>query len=93
MAPGLQTAGGGRLQRKTVKSRGLPEGRGNQGGTGDGGNRGYVGVLPTVTALMVPGREDVEHDPRGEGGEVPDGLYPGDGSLYLLECVRPGPQA
>ena len=38
------------------------------------------------------GREDVGHDLVGEGGEVLDGLHPGDGSLFLLECVRPGPQ-
>ena len=25
---------------------------------------------------MVPEREDVEHDPSGEGSEVPDGLHP-----------------
>ena len=42
---------------------------------------------------MVPGREDVEHDMGGEGGEIPNGLYSGDGSPYLLECFRPGPQA
>ena len=39
------------------------------------------------------GREDVEHGPGGEGGEVPDGLHPGDGSPSLLECIRPEPQA
>ena len=41
----------------------------------------------------MTGREDVEHDPGREGGEVPDVLHPEDGSPSLLECVRPGPQA
>ena len=69
------------------------EGRGHHVGTGDGGPGGYVGALPPAPDLMVPGREDVEHDPGGEGGEVPNGLHYGDGSPYLLECVRLGPQA
>ena len=30
--------------------------------------------------------------PAVEGDAVPDGLYPGDGSPYLQECVRLGPQ-
>ena len=42
---------------------------------------------------MVPVREDMEHDPGGEGGEVPDGLHHGDGSPSLLKCVCTGPQA
>ena len=42
---------------------------------------------------MVPGREDMEHDPGGEGGEVPDGLHHGNVSPSLLKCVRTGPQA
>ena len=39
---------------------------------------------------LVLGWEEVEHGTAGEGGEVPDGLYPGDGTLSLQECVRPG---
>ena len=46
-----------------------------------------------MPALMVPGRKDVDHDTGGEGGEVPDGLHPEEGSPSLLECVRTGPQA
>ena len=42
---------------------------------------------------MVMEQEDVEYYPGGEGGEVPDGLHPRDGSLYHLVCVRPVPQA
>ena len=42
---------------------------------------------------MVLGREDMEHDPGGEGGEVPDGLNSGDGSPSLWVFLRPGPQA
>ena len=41
----------------------------------------------------MPGREDVEHDPGGEGGEFSNGLHSGDGSLSLLECVRLVPHA
>ena len=42
---------------------------------------------------MVMGREIMDHDPGGEGGEVPDRLHPGYGFMSCLECVRPGPQA
>ena len=34
---GIKLSGGGRFQLKTVGARGLPEGRGHRGGTGDGG--------------------------------------------------------
>ena len=82
-----QTAGGRRIQRKSFGAGGKWEGGGNRGDASNGWTRGYVGALPPASALTVPGQEDVEHDPDREGGEVPDGL------LYLLECVRPGPQA
>ena len=70
-----------------------PEGGVNHGSANFRRVREYVGPLPPTMLLMVPGREDVEHGPGGEGDEVPDGLYPGDESLSLLECVHPGPQA
>ena len=59
-------------------ARGRPEGEGDSGGTEDVGIGRHVGPLPPVTAPMVPGWEDVEHDTIGEGGDVPDGLNPGD---------------
>ena len=43
----------------------------------------HVGPLPPATALMVPGREDMEHGPGREGREVPDGLHPRDISSSL----------
>ena len=61
--------------------------------TGDGGPGRYAGTIPPAPARMVPGREDVEHDPGGEEGEVPNGLHSLDGSSSLLECIRPGPRA
>ena len=33
----------------------------------------------------------MEYDLVEEGGEVPDGLYPGDGSPSLWECLCPIP--
>ena len=42
---------------------------------------------------MVPGREDVEHTPKGKEGAFPDRIYPGDGPLSLREFLRPGPSA
>ena len=35
----------------------------------------------------------MEYGPSGEGGTLPDGLYPGDGLLYFQERVYLGPQA
>ena len=49
--------------------------------------------FPPAPALMVPGREDMEYDPGGEGDELPDGLHSGDGLLSLWECIRPGTHA
>ena len=69
------------------------EGGGNCGDARYRGIGGYVGSLPPAPELMVLGQKDVEHDPGGEVGEVPYGLHPGDGSLSILECVCPGPQA
>ena len=42
---------------------------------------------------LVLGWEEVEHGQSGEGGEVPDGLYPGGGPPYLQERFRPGPKS
>ena len=69
------------------------EGGGNCGSVNYRRVGGYVGPLPPTPALIVPVRENVEHGPGGEGGEVPHGLHPGDVSLSLLECVCPGTQA
>ena len=90
---GSQTAGGRRLQCKAIGAGGRPEGRGNCGGTGDGGPRGYVNALPPTPALIMAGREDVENYPGGEEGAVLNGLHYGDRSPYLLEFFPPGPQA
>ena len=90
---GRQTVGGGGFQCETVGAIGRPEGIGYHGGTGDGSTRGYVSALPPALALLVPVREDMEHDLGGEGGEVLDVLYPGEKSPSLLEFVRLGPQA
>ena len=57
------------------------------------GNRGHVVPLPSVTAPMVPVREDMEHCPVREGGEVLDRLHPRDRLLSLSKCDRPGPKA
>ena len=77
----------------SCRIRRAPEEKGNFGGTCDGWPGGYVGTLPPTPVIMVEGREDVEHDLGGEGGEVPNGLHSGDILPSLLECVRPGPQA
>ena len=42
---------------------------------------------------LVSGQEDVEHGLVGEISAVPDILYPGNVSLSLQECFRPGPKA
>ena len=42
---------------------------------------------------MVSVPEDVGDAPKGEGGEVPDGLHPGDAQPSLQERRRPGPSA
>ena len=42
---------------------------------------------------LVLGQEDVDHGPSGEGGAVPDILYPGDRPPSLQEHVRPLPKA
>ena len=65
----------------------------NCGGASDRETRGYIGALPHALKLMVTRQEDEEHDLGIEGGEVLDGLHPGDRSLSLLEYVRPGPHA
>ena len=88
-----QTIGDRGFQCKPVGSGGRPEGRGYRDGNGDGGTQEYVDALPPALAIMVPGQEEMEYDPGGEGGEVPDRLHPGDISMYLRECVRPGPHA
>ena len=61
------------------------EGGGDRGGTYGDGDIGNVGPLPPATAIMVPGREGVDHGLVGEGGVVPDGLHNGDGSSSLQE--------
>ena len=78
---------------KPVRAGGRPEGRRYCRGNGDGGNQGYVGALLPAPDLMVPGQEDMEYDPEGEGGEVPDGFHPGDRSPSIWECVHLRPQA
>ena len=45
------------------------EGGGNRGGANYIVVGGYIGPLPPALALMVPGREDVEHGPGREIGE------------------------
>ena len=67
--------------------------RGYYGSNGDRGTGRYVGTLPPVSALMVPGWEDVEHDPGGEGGAVPDGIHSGERLPSLWKCLRRGTQA
>ena len=90
--PGRQTTGGGIFQHETVGAGGREEVRGDRDGTGDGGTRVYVGALPPAPELMVTERDNVDHDPGGEGGEVPDRLHPGGGLQSLLECVCLRPQ-
>ena len=90
---GVELLVAGDFQYKHVGARELPEGRGYCGRNGNRGTRVYVGALPPVPVLMVPGQEDMEYDLGGEDGKVPDGLHPGDGSPSLWECVRPVPQA
>ena len=90
---GRRTDGGGRSEHETVVSGGRFEEGGNSGRADYDRSGGHVVPLPPVPAPMVPGQEDMEHGPGREGGEVLDRLHPRDGSLSLLECVRPGPQA
>ena len=90
---GRQTAGGRGIQHQPSKTGGRPKGRGYCGHHGNGVTGRYVGALPPAMVLMVPVWGDVEHDPRGELGAVPDGLNPGGGSSSLLKFLRPGPQA
>ena len=66
-------------------------GGGYCGGIGDGGTRGHFGALPPATDPLVSGRKYVEYATRGEGGAVPDGLYPGDGSPSLWKRLCSGP--
>ena len=90
---GRRTVGGGGLQCQSGGAGGRPEGREYRGGYGNRGTGRYVNALPPAPALMVPGQEDVEHYPGGEGGAVPDGLHSGDGSPSLWKCLCPGSQA
>ena len=78
-----RTVCGRGLQRQPSGAKGRPEGRRYYGDHGNGGSGRYVGILPPVPKLMVPGRVDVEHDQGGEGGAVLDGLNYGDGSPSL----------
>ena len=59
------------------------EGGGYRGIVDDGVDRRHVVPLTPVTVPMVPGREDVEHDPGREGGVVPDGVHFRDRSSSL----------
>ena len=90
---GHQTVGGGGLQHQPSGTGGRSKGREYRGGHGNRGTGRYVGTLPPGPALMVPGREDVEHDPGGEGGAVLDRLHYGNGSPSLWKCLCLGPQA
>ena len=76
---GRRTVGGGWLLCQTFGAGGRLEGRGYRSGYGNGVNWGYVEALHLAPALMVTGREDVEYDPEGEVGEVPDGINSGYG--------------
>ena len=90
---GRQAVGGGGLQCQPGGAGGRPEGIGYRGSYGNGGTGRYVGALPPVPALIVPGREDVEHDQGGEGGAVPGVINSGDRSPSLWKCLCPGSQA
>ena len=57
-------------------------------GLGDGGTRGHVGALFPATTPMVPGREYVDYDTKGEGGLVSERLHIGDGSLSLWKRLH-----
>ena len=76
---GSRNVGGGGLKRQPGGTGGILEGRGYCSGHGNGGTRRYVGTLPTATALMVTGQEDVEHNLGGEEGALLDGLHSGNG--------------
>ena len=89
----LTVGGGGGLQRQPSGAGGIPEGRIYCGVDRNGEFGRYVGALPPAPALMVMGREDVEHDPVGDGGAVPDGLKSWDGFSSLCKCLCTGPQA
>ena len=93
MTPGLRTIGGGIFKCETVRDGGRLEGGVNCGSANYGRARGHVSPLPTATAPMVLGRENIEHGLSGEGGEVPDGLHPRDGLSSLLKCVCMGLKA
>ena len=58
----LQTVGGGRLQCQTDIDGEIPEGRGCHSIYGNDGAGRYVDSLPPAPALMVLGREDMDHD-------------------------------
>ena len=91
-SPGIGAAGGGGNKRHPGWYRGIPEGGVDHGGTDGGGVRRHVGPLPLAMAPMVPGREDVEHVPVGEGFAVLDTLHPGDILLSLHKEERHGMQ-
>ena len=69
------------------------EGGGDSGSTENCGYQRHVGPLPPATAPMVPGWEEVENGPGGEGGEVTDGLHPMDRLSSISECDRTGTTA
>ena len=93
---GIGAAGDGRPEHQRGGTWGCPEGGGYYGDTGDGGTGGHGrhgGALSPTTAPLVPVREDVVYALKRKGGAVADRLYPGDGPLSLLECLRQGPSA
>ena len=87
------TAGGGRLQCRFGNTRRGQEGGGHRNVAGNVGTGRHGKTLPSKGEEVVSGPEDVGDAPKGEGGEVLDGIHPGDGHPSLQERRRPGPSA
>ena len=74
----IGVAGGGGLKQQPGQTIGISEVGGDHGSAGGDGVIRHAEPLPTAMAPMVPGWEEVDHGPVGEGGAVPDRLHHGD---------------
>ena len=80
-------------QHDTDGSGERTEGNGNRGRADRGGTQRHGGALPSTSAQMGQGTEDMENGTGGEVSPVPDRLHPRNRPLSLLERIRLGSKA